>query len=194
MNKNKKLVWMGVAVAAIVALVVIGVVATRQSSAPIVTAGQNAAGKNCAVTKTEDTVSGQSMDGIIANGQKITVLQNYYACNPIERGDVVVYSFSATQERIVKSVKGIPGDTFALKPSGAVWNLIINGSVAKDSTGEPYQLDARGNAMLSLYAHDYKGVIPADSYLILGNVPTGSLDSTHFGLVSDTDFIGKVQL
>jgi len=46
--------------------------------------------------------------------------------------------------------------------------------------------------MLSLYERDYKGVIPKNAYLILGNLVEGSLDSSRFGLVGKSDFLGKV--
>ena len=46
--------------------------------------------------------------------------------------------------------------------------------------------------LLALYEKDYQGVIPAGAFLILGNAPGGSLDSTQFGLVSQEDLEGKV--
>jgi hypothetical protein len=38
------------------------------------------------------------------------------------------------------------------------------------------------------------GVSPPDGYMILGNVPAGSDDSTAFGLVIKVDFGGKVRM
>jgi type IV secretory pathway protease TraF len=55
-------------------------------------------------------------------------------------------------------------------------------------------LDERGYRVLSLYEKDYKGIIPEDAYLILGNLPQGSLDSSHFGLVGKKDILGKVRV
>ena len=48
--------------------------------------------------------------------------------------------------------------------------------------------------MLSLYEENYKGVIPENAYLILGNLSGGSLDITHFGFVNKKDILGKVKL
>jgi type IV secretory pathway protease TraF len=48
--------------------------------------------------------------------------------------------------------------------------------------------------MLSLYEKDYKGVIPKNAYLLLGNRISGSVDSTTFGLVEKSDIIAKVEL
>jgi hypothetical protein len=55
-------------------------------------------------------------------------------------------------------------------------------------------LDDQGYRLLSLYEKDYKGIIPEDAYLILGNLPQGSLDSSHFGLVGKKDILGKVSV
>jgi hypothetical protein len=35
-------------------------------------------------------------------------------------------------------------------------------------------------------------VIPKDAYLILGNLPNGTIDSSAFGLVAKTDILGRV--
>jgi len=43
--------------------------------------------------------------------------------------------------------------------------------------------------MLSLY----EGIIPEGAYLIFGNLVTGTLDSTQYGLVSIEGIIGKAE-
>jgi type IV secretory pathway protease TraF len=48
--------------------------------------------------------------------------------------------------------------------------------------------------MLSLYEKDYKGVIPENAYLLLGNLIFGSLDSTHFGLIDKSGIVAKVEI
>jgi len=62
----------------------------------------------------------------------------------------------------------------------------------KNSNNQDYCLSEQSHKMLALYENDYKGVIPGDSYLILGNLPEGSLDSSRFGLISKLDISGKV--
>jgi type IV secretory pathway protease TraF len=47
--------------------------------------------------------------------------------------------------------------------------------------------------MLSLYEKDYKGIIPQNTYLILGDQPSGSVDSSVFGLVDKSDILGKAE-
>jgi len=48
--------------------------------------------------------------------------------------------------------------------------------------------------MLSLYERDYKGVIPENAYLLLGNRASGSVDSTTFGLVDKSGIVAKVEI
>ena len=104
----------------------------------------------------------------------------------------MAYEFSGNPEPIIKIVKGVPGDKFGLEKFGNYWQIIINGEVVKNSKGEPYQLSESAYNLLSLYVKDYGGVIPPDTYLILGNLPAGSLDSSRFGLVDKSGIAGKV--
>lgn len=142
----------------------------------------------CPTEDKEFTVKGDSLSGVIENGASVTLLGGYYACNEIMRGDIVVYNFSGSGDPLIKVVRGIPGDKFAI----ANGNIVLNGQVLKTSKDEPYVLSSRAINMLNLYIKDYKGVIPNEAYLILGNVASGSLDSTSFGLVGKSDISGKV--
>ena len=109
----------------------------------------------------------------------------------LQRGDLVLVHYAVKRlDPLVKVIFGIPGDTFGFKETKDGWNLLINGAVAKNSTGMPYVLSVRGHNMLSLYEHDYHGIIPTDAYLIFGDNPFGSIDSTVFGLVGRSDIIG----
>ncbi|MEK7212166.1 MAG: S26 family signal peptidase [Patescibacteria group bacterium] len=58
--------------------------------------------------------------------------------------------------------------------------------------GKPYLVGDSSYRMLSLYINDYKGQIPVNAYLLLGDNPGGSYDSTAFGLVGRSDILGKV--
>ena len=150
--------------------------------------------KNCNVNEKTVEVKGNSLSGLIEEGAKIKVLENYYACNDVKRGDIVLYDYAGSVNPLIKVVKGIPGDKIDLKQNDkSGWNILINGEILKTSKGEPYNIDTRGYKMLNLYIKDYGGEIPQDGYLILGNNPVGTLDSTVFGLVNKDDFIGKVK-
>ena len=146
----------------------------------------------CFVKIQEKIVRGSSLSGLIEEGQTIKIAFGFYNCNEIGREDIVAYEFSGNPEPIIKIVKGVPGDKFGLEKFGNYWQIIINGEVVKNSKGEPYQLSESAYNLLSLYVKDYGGVIPPDTYLILGNLPAGSLDSSRFGLVDKSGIAGKV--
>ena len=172
---------------------------SNSAQAPITSVGLGAepsphtADGGCPITNATATVSGDSMAGIVKDGAEVTVLQGYYACHDAVRGDIVAYNYPGMP--IVKKVFGVPGDTLALaKVASGGWHIVVNGNVLVNSANTPYDISASGDRMLSLYINAYHGVIPADAYLILGDVPTGSNDSTAFGLVAIGDFIGKVAL
>ncbi|MGC9067320.1 MAG: S26 family signal peptidase, partial [Minisyncoccia bacterium] len=64
----------------------------------------------------------------------------------------------------------------------------------KNSQGIPYTFSGNKYKMLALYENDYKGIIPPNTYLLLGDQVNGSVDATVFGLVDKSDIIGKAIL
>lgn len=145
---------------------------------------------NCQFTATNQIVRGGSLTPLIRNGATITLQEGYYKCNAIKREDVVELLIGG--RKIIKIVKGLPGDVIALSQSHDGWNILINGSVVKNSQGVSYVINDYHARMLSLYIKEYNGIIPDGAYLVLGNQPQGTIDSTQFGLVSNADIIGKV--
>ena len=136
-------------------------------------------------------VRGQSLEPIIPEGSEVQLALDPNYALPIARGDVVVFRSGNTDA--VKIVHGIPGDKLALKETGKdTYNILVNDEVVKNSEDKPYMVGDSGYRMLSLYINDYKGVIPANAYLLLGDRPSGSRDSTAFGLVDRSDILGKV--
>ncbi len=150
--------------------------------------------QNCPIKIEEKIVRGSSLEPLVKNGEIIEVLFGYYNCYPIKRNDIILYSYYGNKNPIIKIVKGIPGDKFSLKKTNNRWYILINGEILKNSQNQPYILDERGYKILSLYEKDYKGIIPEDTYLILGNLFQGSLDSSYFGLVGKKDILGKVRI
>lgn len=150
--------------------------------------------KNCMVVKIKETVQGNSMNEIFKDGQEITILRGYYHCNEVKRDDIVIYPYAGNPIPIVKSVKAVPGDRFELKKDKmGYWNIVVNGKILVTSDNTPYALPETKSKMLALYADSYKNIVPEDAYIILGNLPGGTLDSTQFGLVNKVDFIGKAE-
>ncbi len=125
----------------------------------------------------------------IAPGQVIQVREGSAECiGEIKHGDVVLFHSNSSRVPLIKALRGLPGDKLAVSDG----KIIINGVVATNSAGEPYRLSPPRAAMIALYVHDNHGVIPPDSFLVMGENPAGSLDSSRFGLVSRQAIIGRL--
>ena len=140
----------------------------------------------------ERIVRGDSLSGLIEGGETVKIDFGFYNCNEIKREDIVIYNFLGNPDPIIKVVKGLPGDRFNFQQSGDYWQLLINEEIAKNSYGEIYHLNENSYNLLNLYVKDYNGMIPDNTYLILGNLASGSLDSSRFGLVDKSAILGKV--
>ena len=106
----------------------------------------------------------------------------------IKRGDVVLFHSDSSRVPLIKALRGLPGDKF----SASDGHILINGAPATNSAGQPYQLSPPRAAMIALYVHDDHGIIPPDSFLVMGENPAGTLDSSRFGLVWRQAIIGKL--
>ncbi|TVR82294.1 MAG: signal peptidase I [Chitinophagaceae bacterium] len=132
-------------------------------------------------------VSGQSMSGIVEEGEKVLLAKGFYKCNPVERDDIVLYDYAGSDIPLIKSVKGLPGDSIQLK-NGI---LHINGEAIKTASGNFYKPDSQAMTMLNLYINRHNQIIPARAFLLLGS-KSNTLDSGSFGWVSQRNLIGKV--
>ena len=134
------------------------------------------------------TVRGASMVPLLKNGDVVSVLpfdcrKNPSAPLPV-RGDIVVFNSGAYPAMpLIKRVAAVAGDTLDLRSDGTI---IVNGKPAPNPAGEPYVAVQRERGMFALY----KGKIPNDAYLVLGN--SGSFDSGRFGLISCEEMTGIV--
>jgi signal peptidase I len=137
-------------------------------------------------------VRGGSMSPLLKDGDLLKISYGFYDTHEVQRGDLVVCRFAFRRDPIIKLVRAVPGDRFGLKelPDASAL-LLVNGAELENSAGKPYKFNVRRKRMLALYEKDYKGVIPANSYLLLGDLPEGSLDSGIFGLVDRSALIGK---
>lgn len=106
-------------------------------------------------------------------------------------GDLVVFRSGAHKMPIIKQVRGVAGDTFAMRGDG---RIILNGDVLRNALGQPYVLSSGRAQMIALYERDFGGVIPPDAYLVLGTMTGGGLDSTRLGLISHRDVVGVVRM
>ncbi len=125
----------------------------------------------------------------IAPGQLIEIQQGPAEClGTLKHGDVVLFHSDSSRVPLIKALRGLPGDKLAVTDG----KIVINGTAAANSAGEPYRLSPPRAAMIALYVHDDHGVIPPDSFLVMGENPAGSLDSSRFGLVARQAIIGKL--
>ena len=129
------------------------------------------------------------MSPLYRDGDQIEVVSGGVACaEPLSRGEILVLRTDSNKLPLIKGLRALPGDSLAVKDG----KIIINGEPTTNSQGVPYQLPKGKAAMIELYANDYKGVIPPDSYLVMGENPAGSTDSTQFGLIGSEAIIGKI--
>ena len=136
-------------------------------------------------------IEGTSLAPAIANGTILTVTTGPQCplAKLIRPNSLVIFHNGQASQPVIKQVKALPADTFhlTLTPAGA--HLTVNGRTATNSTGTPYLLGAAHARMLNLYAQSYNGTIPPNAYLVMGDNPSGTLDSTRYGLINLTDII-----
>lgn len=149
---------------------------------------------SCPVRREIKTVRGNSLEPLVPPESKVRALFGYYECHKIKRNDLVLYQYGGDEVPLLKIVKGIPQDTFQMiSNNDRDYNLLINGKAVLNSKGIPYVFSGNKCKMLSLYEKDYKGTIPRNTYLLLGDQPNGSVDSSAFGLVDKSDILGKAE-
>lgn len=185
MTRNKQLLLI------LVAVILLGLIYFWYSkdSKPV----DNVVVEDCQIVEEEKTVRGNSLEGFLADGASVKVLNNYYKCGEgeVSRDDVVLFSYAGNKDPLIKIVKAVPGDRFHLQRTAGGWNISINDQMLTNINGAMYLLDRERYEMLHLYEKDYGGIIPANSYLILGNLVEGTMDSTYFGLVDESNIIAK---
>jgi signal peptidase I len=104
-----------------------------------------------------------------------------YNFNNIKRGDIIVFNSKELNEKLVKRLIGLPGDTVEVKEDGSV---LVN----SEKLNEPYVASKGGKS--GTY------VVPEDKYFFLGDNRPSSLDSRYWkdSYISKKDILGKAQL
>lgn len=117
-------------------------------------------------------------------------------------GDIIVFDSTAANNRLVKRVIAVPGDTVTLVDN----KLIINGqvldySLVDDEAGQQTYLEnlagikhaIQVSKTPSVMQHFAPVVIPADMYLAMGDNRDNSADSRVIGLVPRSELLGKAE-
>ena len=148
--------------------------------------------------KTETLVAKDpAMSALLPEGTKFHMIENWYACKPVERGDLVMYRYSFQRDPVVRQVVGVPGDKFELVEDKVhhSWNLLVNGKLILDKDKEAHYFGALGRpSVLSLYAKNGKGTLNPKNSIVFNKTSPSQLDSGMFGVVNVDDFLGKVEL
>ena len=147
----------------------------------------------CSVTTYESTIDGVSLEPLLKDGSTVRALKDYYSCHAIQKEDMVIFRIG--DDALIKIVKGLPGERFLLqKDEVGLWNIIINGEKVKNSEGVPYALNGDHYPILHRSETVYNNIIPEGAYLLLGDRPEGTEDSSIFGFVGKSNIIGKVEI
>lgn len=152
-----------------------------------------ATGEPCRLRHELREVRGSSLEPILRPGSVVRLAMDPEGCLEIGRGDLVALRHSGRGGApLLKLVRALPGDSFGLRAlTDGQREIRVNGQALENSEGKPFLLSAANSRMLALYERQYGGLVPEGAYLLLGNDPSGSLDSTRFGLAGRGDILGK---
>lgn len=117
-------------------------------------------------------VDGDSMKNTLKNGDILLL----YKLGSINRLDIIVLDEEKDNEKIIKRVIGLPGETVAIKKG----KIYINDKVIDDeyAYGETSDYD--------------KVTLGDDEYFILGDNRLISKDSRYFGPIKKSEIKGKI--
>ncbi len=133
------------------------------------------------------------MSGWLEPNSLVYLHYGFYQCNPLKKGDDIVFKNGFNPLPIIKKVVAVPGDVFRLGLLGpGHFCLIINGDTVRMPTGNPLPISEKRSRMLAYYASAFGGVLPLKTCLVVGSGPEMH-DSTLFGPVSVTDILGKAE-
>jgi len=117
------------------------------------------------------------------NGEYLMANKVTYRIKDPERGDVVIFKYSDTQD-FIKRIIGLPGDTVMLKDG----QLYINNKRLDESNYLSDSVYTNGGDFLK---EGESKVIPEGEYFVCGDNRPHSSDSRTFGSVEKADIKGK---
>ncbi|HEX6311402.1 MAG TPA: signal peptidase I [Acidimicrobiia bacterium] len=141
-------------------------------------------------------IPSESMTPTLQVGDRVLVNKLSYRLHDVNRGDIVVFEAPESESAggvkdLVKRVIGLPGETVELR-DGEVY---IDG----EPLDEPYLADGETTTPTQEFAgkceppvSDATCVVPADSYLVLGDNRNESKDGRVFGPITESDIVGRV--
>ena len=132
---------------------------------------------------TPHEVIGNSMYPTYKNGEYLMANKVTYRLKEPERGDVIIFKYSSTQD-FIKRIIGLPGDTIMLKDG----QLYINDQLLDESDYISDSIYTNGGDFLR---EGESKTIPEGEYFVCGDNRPHSSDSRTFGPISEDDIKGK---
>ena len=138
------------------------------------------------------SISGQSMEPTLFEGQQLLISRLHYLLGDPQRGDIAVFDnpHDDNNDILIKRVIGIPGDTVELRKEPTTINgeevidsvLYINGERIEEPyfVNRPCRMDCVGSWALG-----------PDEYLFFGDNRNRSNDSREFNAVPRENIIGR---
>ena len=133
-------------------------------------------------------VRGESMEPTFEDQNKVILSK----ISEIQRFDMIVFHAPDSDERYIKRVIGLPGDSIEVKDDV----LYINGKIYE----EPYLEGNKDADLLGKLTGDFtledltgKSTVPQHSLFVLGDNRLNSKDSRIFGFISENSVIGEVK-
>ncbi|MED4206085.1 signal peptidase I [Neobacillus mesonae] len=137
-------------------------------------------------------VEGESMMPTLQDGNKLVVNKLGYQVSDLQRFDVIVFHANA-KEDFVKRVIGLPGDKVEYRDD----QLYINGHRYNEPFLSEYKQKSPGMKLtgdFDLKEITGENAVPEGKLFVLGDNRLGSWDSRHFGFISVSQVVGKVDL
>ena len=132
---------------------------------------------------TPSIVRGESMSPTFEDENRIILSKT----SNIQRFDIIVFDAPDSDERYIKRVIGLPGDSIEVKDDV----LYINGKVYE----EPYLKENKEENLLNKLTYDFTyEEVPENSLFVMGDNRLNSTDSRIFGCISYDSVIGEVKL
>ena len=128
-------------------------------------------------------VSGSSMETTLTNGDKGITDSLFYKLSGIDRFDIVILEEKGYDNKLVKRVIGLPGETLKYVEG----QLYINGEPVEEN----FISDEVKKQTLTRYGNDIKEITLKDNeYYVLGDNRGNSTDSRYFGPIEKSQIKG----
>ena len=144
------------------------------------------------IKKESFLVKWTSMQPLINNWDKVTLLLNYYNSwfNKIKSWDTIIFENNFTFDKIIKNIKIVPWDE--LKLNYKDWTVFVNNKLLVNSQNKEYKFNKNEFDLLKIYIKDNK-MINNNYYLLWDNINT-SIDSRNWWPISKEWILWKVEL